>query len=79
MPFDDTPKNEDNGDDGTPKGYKKAIKISPLVKLMGLALSLKHPESAAIIQRLFEESFVNGADYAVQEINARHNTQYTLE
>ena len=79
MPFDDTPKNEDNGGDGSPKGYKTPIQINPIVKLLGLSLSMKHRESAEYIQMLFEESFLNGVDFAVQEINARHGTQYTLE
>lgn len=81
MPFDDTPKSDNNGgwDGFTPKGYKAPVKINPLLKLLVLALSMRHPESAMHIQRLFEEAFLNGVDYAVAEINARHGTQYTLE
>ena len=62
-----------------PEGYKKPVKISNRTKMIGLLLTMRHPQSADIIQKLFEEAFLDGVDYAVSEINARHNTQYSLE
>lgn len=79
MPFDETP-NESLPERPKKRGpYVTEPILSPLNKALASVLFRALPGIEGLLERYAAENFIDGAIFAVQEINARHGTKYELE